>query len=406
MLLSLHGVRVGALRLDPGGRSTFRFDEAYLTHPERPVLGRWYEERLLPEFVEKSTHTTLPPFFQNYLPEEGSLLRELLARRAGVAPWREFDLLLALGEDLPGALVVNAEQADVDVGGQYAAGATILQTVHDDEALRFSLAGMQLKFSVLRIDERLTIPVRGKGGRFILKLPSPGFPRVPEIEHACLLWARAVGLTVPDVELVKWRDVDGLPDEIVLGEDLGLLVRRFDRTNDGERIHQEDFAQVLGRRPQEKYGDDALSNRGATYGALGKVIARACGETDFEEYLRRLVFVVMTGNADAHLKNWSLTYPDRRRPRLAPAYDLVPTCVFPGIRTRLALSLAREDDPQRITPAHFGRLAVRAGFTDEFGREIAADTATRIRGTWGGIAARMPSPARDVVVEHFNRVPL
>ena len=46
------------------------------------------------------------------------------------------------------------------------------------------------------------------------------------------------------------------------------------------------------------------------------------------EFLRRFVFNALIGNADMHLKNWSLIYPDRRAAMLAPAYDFVSTIAY------------------------------------------------------------------------------
>lgn len=78
----LHGKHVGDLRLYSGSRWEFRFDAAYLALPERPVLGRWFEDQDLRELPYSATQSYLPAFFQNYLPEVGSWLREQLAERA------------------------------------------------------------------------------------------------------------------------------------------------------------------------------------------------------------------------------------------------------------------------------------------------------------------------------------
>jgi Uncharacterized protein related to capsule biosynthesis enzymes len=37
---------------------------------------------------------------------------------------------------------------------------------------------------------------------------------------------------------------------------------------------------------------------------------------------------ILLANGDAHLKNWSLLYPDKMAPRLSPAYDIVTTSVY------------------------------------------------------------------------------
>jgi len=130
-------VRVGAITLRPDGRSVFRFDESYLRLPERPTLGRWFEDRLKPSFEYSASGGQLPAFFQNYLPEMGSALRALVARHADVESHAEVPLLAALGGDLPGAIVVRASNAGVAVPG--AGEAVAAQTASTERPLRFSL---------------------------------------------------------------------------------------------------------------------------------------------------------------------------------------------------------------------------------------------------------------------------
>jgi serine/threonine-protein kinase HipA len=395
----LGDVPVGKLERRRHGRTVFRLDEGYLTLPERPVLGRWFEDHLGPSFEYAERGNRLPPFFQNYLPEQDSGLRVLLARRAGVDRREELPLLAALGEDLPGALVVRAEDAmPSDAQGDEPTPASPRS---DEHALRFSLAGMQLKFSVMRRDDRFTLPVTGLGGRWIAKLPDRRFPRVPENEFSILSWAREVGISVPEFKLVEVAELEGLPTELHFSESKSLVVRRFDRNEDGARIHQEDFAQVLNVRPRKKY-------EGFGYATLAKIVRRICGETDYHEFIRRLAFVIVSGNADAHLKNWSLIYPDGRRPRLSPAYDLVFTLGYPDTDSRLGLQLSREKAFSRITREHFERLAEKVGESPERTGEIVSETAARARETWGRVGPSLPlgPEIREALDQHLRMVAL
>lgn len=113
MRLAIHlgDAPVGAITRREG-RTSFAFDDAYLSMPERPVLGRWFEDQLLEGFEYGEPGSRLPPFFQNYLPEQGSALRAMLARHAGVRTRDEFALLAALGADLPGAVVATRDGSD------------------------------------------------------------------------------------------------------------------------------------------------------------------------------------------------------------------------------------------------------------------------------------------------------
>ena len=383
----VHDATVGKLELT-GDLTVFRFDPAYLAMPERPTLGRWFEDRLTPDLVVKGPHSQLPPFFQNYLPERGSALRELLARRAGVSTNRELSLLCALGEDLPGAVVVERGPTGEDPALD---GEAPPESDHKPSSgpLRFSLAGMQLKLSVLKDETHYTFPVTGVGGRWILKIPTPSLPGIAENEHAMMRWAKRAGIIVPDVHLIRLGDVVNLPEGLANPEERGLLVERFDRPRDGgPRVHQEDFAQVLGVAPTDKYGRSA----GVTYDRLGKIIATLSGPSDFEEFVRRLVFNLLCQNPDAHLKNWSFWYPDRRRPRLSPAYDLVSAAIYPSIHKELACRLANEWDPNAVRASHFGKLASRAGFDATWGVALAEAAATRIREAWKVVDDDVPMP--------------
>src|SRR5262249_25234554 len=129
----------------------------------------------------RPTRRQIPPFFSNLLPE--GPMRDYLAARAGISAKREFFLLWILGKDLPGAITIEP----VD-GGSWPSPP--LQEEHEEsqhKPLRFSLAGVQLKFSALvRPKGGLTIPAEGIGGSWIVKLPSARFDGIPENEYSMM----------------------------------------------------------------------------------------------------------------------------------------------------------------------------------------------------------------------------
>jgi serine/threonine-protein kinase HipA len=83
----------------------------------------------------------------------------------------------------------------------------------------------------------------------------------------------------------------------------------------------EDFAQVFGIFPEGKY-------KSVSYANIARVLWAETGESGAYEFVKRLAFSVLIGNADMHLKNWSLLYPDTRTPVLSPAYDFVATLPY------------------------------------------------------------------------------
>ena len=368
---------VGVLRSQRDGRIELAFLPEHLASADRPVLGQYFEDHL-DEAHRSQTH--LPPFFSNLLPEGG--LRELVARRAGLHRDHEAHLIAVLGEDLPGAVIVR--RMDEPAGGETG-------------PLRFSLAGTQLKFSVLyrAAGRGPTLPVDGRGGNWIAKLPSETYANVPEHEHELVQWAGRAGITVPEVKLVRIADIEGLPVQLPADRH-AFLSRRFDRPEAGGRIHQEDFAQVANVRAAQRYG--VLSHT-----SIARIVRAVAGEDDLDEVIRRTAFNVLIGNGDAHLKNWSLIYPDGVHARLSPAYDLVATVTYID-GDELGLKLSGECRFERIRLAHFERLAEKIGVPAERVTRIVRDTVQRAMATW---PADTHEPARMAALRaHVERLPL
>jgi serine/threonine-protein kinase HipA len=366
---------VGRIVSSRDDRHEFAFSSEYLRSPKRPVLGQYFEDHLDEAFRSRQR---LPAFFSNLLPEGG--LRELLARRAGVHPEREALLLAHLGDDLPGAVIVKRLDDDAQPDAIDVEQATELP---EEGELRFSLAGVQLKFSVLyQIGSRgPTIPVNGRGGNWIAKLPSNVYEHVPENEFSMIAWARSAGIRVPEVRLVQAKDIERLPVELD-PDRMVFLSQRYDRPEGQERVHQEDFAQVRNIRRDERYGN-------LSYNGLAKLVRVLAGDDDFAELVRRIVFNVIIGNGDAHLKNWSLTYPDKITPRLSPAYDLVSTVIYiPG--DKLALKLGRERLFSRVTMDHFRRLGEDAGHDPDAVVRLVQDTIARSMDAWKSSVKEWP----------------
>ena len=207
----LYGEPIGTLTHIGSERSLFAFNESYIASLQRPTLGLNFKDaygELRTDF--RAYRTQLMPFFSNLLPE--GPLRKYLAEKAGVHPQREFFLLGALGQDPAGAVTVSPVQGDAwPPGISTSPGGKAAKSLAE-EALRFSLAGVQLKFSAFKGTGRgLTIPVDGVGGNWIVKLPSREFAHVPENEFSMLTLARKVGIAVPAIDLIEVGAIGNLP---------------------------------------------------------------------------------------------------------------------------------------------------------------------------------------------------
>jgi serine/threonine-protein kinase HipA len=389
--------RVGTLVRLPDDRNVFTFDPAYEADPNRPVLSLGFKAAAGGLDIPRPTHVKLPPFFSNLLPE--GHLRDYLAARGRVKSVREFCLLALLGEDLPGAVVVRSELEGPWTPRVHPSSAA----AERDSPLRFSLAGIQLKFSALMESEGgLTIPAQGAGGDWIVKLPSSNYQNVPEHEHVMLDLAAAVGLAVPEHRLVEIADIKGLPDDI--GPFQGraaLAVMRFDRGPGGQRIHSEDFGQVFRLYPDNRYGKASSEN-------IGRVLWAEAGMNSSLEFVRRLAFMVLTGNADMHVKNWSVRYLDGRAAELAPAYDLIGTVVYLPSDKELGLSLGGEKAMSAIDLGAFDRFAEGVGLPVAAVRAAVRDTVHQFRQVWKEHPAvgRLPKDQREALEAHMQSVPV
>lgn len=396
----LHRLPVGTLTHLGGDQTLFAFDQSYIDDDARATLSLSFKDRFGGLIATlRPTQTRVAPFFANLLPE--AELRDYLANRAHVNPKREFHLLWALGQDLAGAVSVRA--ADGQLPPRSASdGLKQRMAAPDDPPFRFALAGVQLKFSaVIAATGGLTIPVTGTGGAWIVKLPSAKFAGVPDNEFAMMTLARKVGIEVPEIRLVGTADIAGLPDGMKSIEATAYATKRFDRLDDGTLVHIEDFAQVFAVYPEEKY-------KNANYRNIAQVIAAESGEAGAQEFIRRLVFNILIGNGDMHLKNWSLIYPNRRTPVLSPAYDFVSTVVYLPHDEKMALNVGRTKKFSEITEDELAYLAAKAKLPQKAVLDTTAETVTRFLDTWHREkrALNLPKSTIMAIDNHIKRVPL
>jgi serine/threonine-protein kinase HipA len=395
----LNQTLVGSITELPNDRNLFAFDRSYAEDVHRPVLSLSFKDAeggLLSQPVE--TQMRVPPFFSNLLPEDE--LRRYVAMRAGVKGVRDLPLLQLLGEDLPGAVIVRPESKGPPPDS-FEAEEPSPEVSDESTPLRFSLAGVQMKFSASGSpQQRLTIPVEGRGGHWILKLPSARLPLVPENEHSMMQFARFVGITTADSGLVPVAEIEGLPEAFRREQGNALWVKRFDRTPENTRVHMEDFNQLYQQFPEEKY-------KHYSYGNMATDLARVVGLPAVQEFVRRIIFSAAVGNADMHLKNWSLLYPDGRTPELAPAYDFVSTIAYIEAFT-MALSIAKEKDVRNFDLELLKRFLAKIPAPGTPLVDTALETAGRIARGWPAFRAgvTMSAEAQSRVTERIRAFPL
>ncbi len=210
-----------------------------------------------------------------------------------------------------------------------------------------SISGAQEKLS-LRENEKHELVATAKGGEYILK-PSPeAYPHAAENEHTAMEVSRLLGIETAQCGLVSFE-----------GGELAYITKRFDRQDDGSKLHQEDLMQCFNLPGDNKYGK--------TYEEAGQRVNEVTNgkQAVVLDFVRRVILAYITGNDDLHLKNFSV---QRRADnntlfydRLTPNYDCLLCDALgendsgPGL---LALGLLhdRQDDSEYFSDIynHYG----------------------------------------------------
>jgi serine/threonine-protein kinase HipA len=218
-----------------------------------------------------------------------------------------------------------------------------------------TVTGAQTKLSVglLRgkgpsAPDRLTI--MGVWGSHILKPPTPSYPHMPELEDLSMHLASLAGLATVPHGLMRMQDGP-----------LAYITRRVDRVGKPgaksmKKLHMEDMCQLTERQTEHKYK--------GSHEQIAKAIVRYAKNTqaDVTFFFEQVLFSFLTGNADMHLKNFSLVKAAEGHYNLSPAYDMVPSTLLITETEELALTL--NGRKSKLTRADF-ETAMRAGGLNE-----------------------------------------
>lgn len=402
--LSLHGRHIGYLAGFENGRNVLSFSDEFKADSSRPTFSLITHpsfpnsEKLMSQPWTKNQR--LHPTLSNLLPE--GALRELISQGLKTHIDNEFQIFSYLGQDLPGALVATAmepEEVPESVLTTHGKAKAIKHKVNDREN-KFSLAGVQMKFSMKEKDGRYYLTKNGELGDWIIKTPSTKHKYVPLNEYTAMSLAALAGVDIPAIRLIELDKLDNLPQINLPDEMLAFAIARFDREGN-TRIHMEDFAQVLVKYPHRKY--DSANNE-----KIGKVIYDYSGDglADAQQFARRLLVNILVANGDAHLKNWSLLYQDQVTPRLSPAYDIVTTSVYMEGETEYALNLGKTKEWFSVAEDHFQAWADKAGIPWRAIKPHIDDTMEKARSLWPEALKDLPmdEEQKDKLKEHWDKL--
>lgn len=185
---------------------------------------------------------------------------------------------------------------------------------------RMSISGAQMKLSVRANPESLVLEAVAEGGTHILKPEPNQFPEIPQNENLCMNIAAELKMPVPPHGLFPMAD----------GK-LCYIIKRFDRLEDGTKLHKETLFQIL--QAEEKY-------RGSLE-RVGKAIRAHTDNVGLDsiDFFERVLLSFLIGNGDMHLKNWALLIKEEGKAALAPCYDFVSSKIYIPEEEDSALSI-------------------------------------------------------------------
>ena len=230
----------------------------------------------------------------------------------------------------------------------------------EDEMLKLGEQVIKSQTTVTGVQPKLTLELEksskksepqrftivGLWGNYILKPPVKEYPNLPEMEDLTM-------------HLASLADIQTVPHSLIRlkSGSLSYITRRIDRSED-RRIHMEDMCQLTERLTEHKYH--------GSYEQIGKAIIRHAENPglDIINFFEQVLFSFLTGNADMHLKNFSLIDQPGLGYMLTPAYDMVASnLVVKGDDEELALTLNGKKN--KIRHKDFLEVSKRFGLDDK-----------------------------------------
>ncbi|EON20569.1 hypothetical protein C265_06354 [Cupriavidus sp. GA3-3] len=418
-----NGQRVGTWRQPSGTGMELEYDEDWIrSEAGRPLslsLGYGLGNRRVVR------GDAVRNYFDNLLPDSEAIRRRL-ALRFQTGSVEAFELLAAIGRDCVGAVQILGEDeapAGIDrIEGEPLSDEQIERWLEDivatpalgrhehDDDFRISIAGAQEKTALLRHDGQWLRPHGATPTTHIFKLPlglvgnrRADLSTSVENEWLCLKILAAYGLPVADCEMLTF------------GRRKVLSLTRFDRQPHPSgnwllRLLQEDFCQVFGHSPLQKYEADGGPGMIEIATVLRNSVAQA---DDLQTLLAAQLLFWLLAAPDGHAKNFSIRLLAGGRYRMTPLYDVM--SIWPVVgqganqfswhKAKLAMAVAgrsRHYGLRDIQRRHFNAMAPRCflGADAEalIGRIIARTPAV-IAEVGAALPAGFPQKVADTILE-------
>ena len=364
------GQHIGILT-QTDGRLGFAYTPEWLTHnttitdvTTRPL------SQSLPLRAEPFDDRATRPYFAGLLPE--GVKRILIAKALHVSKQNDFGILDGIGGECAGAVTLlepgqKPDTSDAPNAVRWLDEAQLLHLIDEmpkrpmlagEDGMRLSLAGAQDKLPVVADGNRVGLPLQGGPSSHIIKPAIVGVDGSVFNEGFCMRLAAALKLDVANTGIQR------------VGDRKYLMVERYDRQHgaDGkseqsqrpQRLHQEDFCQALGVRPELKHQNEGGPDLASCFALLRRVT-----RPNAPHILRLLdvvVFNALIGNHDAHAKNFSLLYKTEGAV-LAPLYDALSTAVYPDLTKKMAMKIGSKYEFADVQARHWEQFATAAALS-------------------------------------------
>lgn len=371
------------------GKLQFEYEESYRQSDDPTPISM-----SIPIVQQHHSGSRLENYLWGLLPDNARVL-ERWADRFDTTPGSVFGLLSGAGEDCAGAvqfvrpervdeLLTNTDRAPVtetwiaDRVRAIRTDSAAWLPAEEREEGQWSLAGAQPKFALAREGPAWFQPTGAIPTTHIFKPNTSPFGDFDINEYLCLTTAQNLHITAATPSILTFED-----ERI-------LVVERYDRTADGQRIHQEDLCQALGVSPQRKYQNQKGPGVKSFRALLDSRVDTDQSNLIAEQFLIAFAFHWLVLNTDGHAKNFSLLLSGSQV-RLAPLYDVASACVYqrtePGQPAtgqllssglKLALSVGGEYEANRITGDDWRGCADDLRLDRDWVIGMLTDLATRI----------------------------
>ena len=371
VFIEIGGIRVlaGMILGNSSADAVFRYDPAYLAGQDSKALSI-----SLPFQSEEFSVQKTKAFFEGLLPEGFT--------RRSVAQWLRADendyltILAGLGRECLGAIQVLGEAeippkpayrqlTEKEVRDFAAEGATASAELVTKAHLSLTGASGKVGLYYEEAGKTWYLPVGTAPSTHIVKQSHVRLQDIVINEQLCQLTAKKLGINVPESFIVEQKRGTDLPMLFATcryDRNTAASVAEFDGHPVPLRLHQEDFAQAMGIPAAEKY-----ERPGQHYLHDIFALLRLNSSDPVSDQLQlwdRIIFDYLIGNADNHVKNFSLLYNENLSGiRLAPAYDMVSTAVYENQTREMAMNIGGLYELSSISRASFAAAASEAGFS-------------------------------------------